>query len=132
MNKKPNKNLFNFKNEETKMHKIREEHEQLEFIRDILGNILRNQISHTISLSEFENNALIYVHALKQINTMYGLNYTFIGPISDELNEQIKLFQFWSNASLNSQIKINKFKKIEFKNITAHGSTSGFPFLTLI
>ena len=75
---------------------------------------------------------LIYVYALKEIKTQYGLNYTNIGCSSDDLNEQAKLFQFWSNSYLNSQIKIDKFIKIEFGNILAYGSVFGYAILSLI
>ena len=114
------------------MQQIREEHKQFEINSDLLGKILRNQNSHTINLTEFENNTLIYVYALKQINTRYGMNYTIIGSISDELNEQTKLFQFWSNFNIYSQIKFDKFNKIDFGNILADGSISGLPVITLV
>ena len=107
-------NLINFENEEIKMQQIREEHKQLEINRDLLTNKLKNQNSHTVNLIEFENNTLIYVYALKQINTRYGRNYTIIGSLSDELNGEVKLFQFWSNSFINSQIKFDKFKKNRF------------------
>ena len=86
--------LINIENEEIKMQQIREEHRQLEINRDLLTNILKNQNSHTINLTEFENNTLIYVHALKEKNTRYGRNYTITGSLSDELNIEVKLFQF--------------------------------------
>ena len=124
--------LINIKNEEIRMQQIRDEHKQLENNRDLLGNILRNQNSYTINLTELENNTLIYIYALKQINTRYGMNYTFIGSVSDELNEEIKLFEFWSNSYINSQIKFDKFNKIEFGDILAYGSISGYPILTLV
>ena len=114
------------------MQQIREEHRQLEINRDLLTNMLKNQNSHTINLTEFENNTLICVYALKQINTRYGMNYTIIGSISDELNVEVKLFQFWSNSYINSQIKFDKFKKIDFGDTLAYGSISGYPILTLI
>ena len=60
------------------------------------------------------------------------MNYTIIGSISDELNEEIKLFQFWSNSCINSQIRFDKFNKIEFDSIIADGSISEFPILTVI
>ena len=60
------------------------------------------------------------------------MNYTIIGSISDELNEDVKLFQFWSSSCINSQIKCDKFNKIEFDNIIAWGSISGYPILTII
>ena len=125
-------NLINIKNEEIKMQQIREEHKQLEINRDLLTNILKNKNSHTINLTEFENNTLIFVYALKQINTRYVKNYTIIGSLSDELNEQTKLFQFWSNSFINSRIKFDKFNKMEFGNIFAYGLTSGYPLLTLV
>ena len=124
--------LINIKNEEFKMQQIRDEHKQFEINRDLLTNILKNQNSHTINLTEFENNTLIFVYALKQINTRYGRNYTIMGSISDELNEEVKLFQFWSNSYINSQIKFDKFKKIDFGDISAYGSISGYPLLTLV
>ena len=124
--------LFTIKNEEFKMQQIREEHRHLEINRHILSNILKNQNSHTINLTELENKTLIYVCALKEINTRYGLNYTIIGSLSDELNEQTKLCHFWSSSNINSQIKFDKFNKVEFSNILAYGSIEGFPILTLI
>ena len=124
--------LMNIKNEEMKMQQIRDDHKQLEINRNLLGNILKNQNSHTINLTEFENNTLIYVYALKQICTRYGRNYTIIGSISDELNVEVKLFQFWSKSYINSQIKFDKFKKIDFGDILAYGSISGHPLLTLV
>ena len=94
--------LITIKNEEFKMQEIREEHRHLEINRDILSNILKDQNSHTINLTKLENNTLIYVNALKEINTRYGLNYTIIGSLSDELNEQTKLCHSWSNSNINS------------------------------
>ena len=123
--------LKNIKNEEIKMQQIRDEHRQLEINRDLLRNILKNQNSHTINLTELENGTLIYVYAMKKINTCHGKKYTIIGSISDELNEQTKLFQFWSNSYINSQIKFDKFKQIDFGDILAYGSISGFPIITL-
>ena len=123
--------LINTKNEEFKMHQIRDEHKQLEINRDLLTNILKNQNSHTVNLTEFENHTLIYVYALKEINTRYGRNYTIIGSLSDELNVEVKLFQFLSNSYINSQIKFDKIKKIDFGDILTYGSISGYPLLTL-
>ena len=74
-------NLINIRNEEIKMQQIRDEHKQLEINRDLLSNILKNQNSHTINLTELENGTLIYVYALKKINTCHGRNYTIIGSI---------------------------------------------------
>ena len=125
-------NIIINKNEEIKMQQIKDEHKQLEINRDLLTNILKNQNSHSINLTELENGTLIYVYALKKINTCHGRNYTIIGSISDELDEQTKLFQFWSNSYLNSQIKFDKFKQIDFGNILTYGSISGFPLLTLV
>ena len=83
------------------MQQIREEHKKLETKRDILTNILKKQNSCNIKLTEFENFILIYVDAIIQIITRNGLIYTKIGSLSYEINEQTKLFQFWSNSHLN-------------------------------
>ena len=114
------------------MQQIRDEHRQLEINRDLLSNILKNQNSNTIDITELENHTLIYVYALKQINTRYGRNYTIIGSLSDELNIEVKLFQLWSNSYINSQIKFDKFKKIDFGDMLSFGSISGYPLLTLV
>ena len=93
---------------------------------------LKNCKSRTINLTEVENYTLIYVYASKQKNTRCGLNYTIIGSLSDELNEQTTLFQFWSNSYINSQIKFDNFNEIEFGNLSAYGLTFGYPLLPLI
>ena len=124
--------LIHIKNEESKMQQIRDEHKQFEINRDLLSNLLKNQNSNTIDLAELENHTLIYVYALKQINTRYGKNYSIIGSLSDELSVEVKLFQFWSNSYINSQIKFDKFKKIDFGDIIAYGSISGYPLLTIV
>ena len=85
-------NLIIIKNEEIKMQQIREEHKQLEINRDILSNLLKSKSSHTINLTEFEKNTLIFVYTLKQTNKRYGRNYTNIGFLSDELNRQLSYF----------------------------------------
>ncbi len=110
-----------------KKQQIRDEHKQLEINRDLLTNILKSQNSHTVNLAEFENHTLIYVYALNQINTRYGRNYTIISSLSEELNVEVKLFQVWSNSNKNSQIKFDKFKKIDFGDILGYGSVSGYP-----
>ena len=107
-------NFFSIMNEGNKMQQIREKHKKLENNRDILTKILKNQNSHLINLTEIEKNTLIYVHALKQINTRYGLNFRITGSLSDELNEQSIFFHFWSNSYPKSQIKIDKVSKKEF------------------
>ena len=107
------------------MQQIREEHKKLEINRDILSNKLKNQYSHTINLTEFEHNTLIYAYAPKQINTRYGLSYTILGSLSDEINEQTE-FLYIHKLNLISLIKI------EFNNILPYGSISGFPIITKI
>ena len=117
-------NLINIKNEENEMQKMTEELKQLEINRDILIKITKNQNAHFINPAEFEDFTRVYANALKKTKTGYGLNYTNIASLSDELHEQTKIFQFWSTSYLNSQIKIDKFNKIEFGNIIAYGSVS--------
>ena len=68
--KEAEKNLINIKNEEIKMQQIREEHKQLEIQRDILTNIIKNQNSQSINLTEFENKAFINVYAIKHRKDM--------------------------------------------------------------
>ena len=123
--------LMNFRYEEIKVQQIREEHKQLETIRDILRNIFKKKKTYTINLTEFEISTLTHVYALEQISARYGSSYTFNASLSDELNGESKLFQFWSNSCLNSQIKIDNFNKIEFGDKLANGSVSDYPILSL-
>ena len=93
--------------------------------------MLKNQNSHTINLTEIEKKYSHLCYALKRINTGFALNYTIVGSVLDELKEQTKLFQFWSNSCINSQFKSDKFNKIEFYVIIAQGSISGYLILAL-
>ena len=88
---------------------------------------MKNQNSQIINLTEFEKTTPTYVYALEQLKTLYGLNYTFIESLSDELNEQTKSFQFWSTSYQKSQIKFDRFNKQEFSFILAFESLSGYP-----
>ena len=60
------------------------------------------------------------------------MNYTIVGSISDDLNVEVKLFQFCSNSYINSQIKFDKIKIIGFGDTLAYGSILGYPILILI
>ena len=58
--------LEKIKNDEIKMQNFRDDQRQLEINRHMLTNILKNQTSHTINLTELENNTSIYIYALKK------------------------------------------------------------------
>ena len=55
------------------------------------------------------------------------MNCTIKASVSDELNEEIELSHFWSNSYLSSQINLEKFNEIEFKNVSAYEFVSVYP-----
>ena len=122
--------LQEIERERIEMNKIREEQRQLEINRDILKQSLKSKWCE--KLTDFENGTIIYVYALKEINTQYGQNFSVIGSLENHLNKDTTLFQFWSNSYLNSIINVASFKKLDFKNIIAYGSISGNPIITLV
>ena len=97
----------------------------------MLPNIIKNEKNCTINLTEWESNTFKYIYALQQSNARYGLNYTIEASISDEPNEEIELWHFWFNSYLDSQINLEKYNKIEIKNVSAYGFISGYPNMTL-
>ena len=66
-----------------------------------------------------ENNE-IFVYGIKQVKTDKIDNYILIGCESDELYENDKLFNFWSNKYINNEIEKRNFQ------------ISGWPFITLV
>ena len=69
--------------EEEKNKKIRAEHKRLEINRNMIYEMLRSQNFYQQKVTEILNNTKIYVYALKQINTKYGLNYIMIASLTD-------------------------------------------------
>ena len=62
----------------------------------------------------------IFIYGFKHVNTDKIDNYVLIGCESDELYENDKLFNFWSNKFIN-----NKIEKRDFQ-------ITGWPFMTLV
>ena len=69
---------------------------------------------------DIPENREIFIYGFKHVKTNKVNNYILIGCESDELYENDKLFNFWSNKSLNEEKQKRKFK------ITA------WPFMTSV
>ena len=65
-------------------------------------------------------NKEIFIYGFKHVKTDKIDNYILIGCESDELFENDKLFNFWSNKFINEKVQKRKFK------------ITGWPFLTLV
>ena len=65
-------------------------------------------------------NKEIFVYGYKFIKTDKIDNYILIGCESDELFENNKLFNFWSNKFINEEVQKRKFK------------ITGWPFMNLV
>ena len=65
-------------------------------------------------------NKEIFIYSFKPVKTDKVDNYVFIGCESDELFENDKLFNFWSNKFINNEIENRNFK------------LTGWPFMTLV
>ena len=65
-------------------------------------------------------NKEIFIYSFKHVKTDKVDNYILIGSESDELYENNKLFNFWSNKLINKEIENRNFK------------LTGWPFMTLV
>ena len=69
---------------------------------------------------DIPENKEIFIYSLKHVKTDKIDNYVLIGSESDELFENDKLFNFWSNKFINNEIENRDFK------------LTGWPFMTLV
>ena len=77
----------------------------------------------TMTYTRYEDipeNKEIFVYGFKHFETDKINNYALIGCESDDLFENDKLFNFWSNKLINEEIQKRKFK------------ITGWPFMTLV
>ena len=65
-------------------------------------------------------NKEIFIYGFKHVKTDKIDNFILIGCESDEIFENVKLFNFWSNKFINEEVQKRKFK------------ITGWPFLTLV
>ena len=65
-------------------------------------------------------NKKIFIYSFKHVKTDKVDNYILIGCESDELFENDKLFNFWSNKFINNEIENRNFQ------------ITGWPFMTLV
>ena len=73
-----------------------------------------------IKYEDIPENKEIFVYGYKHIKTDKIDNYILIGCETDELYENIELFNFWSNKFINEEVQKRKFNK------------TGWPFMTLV
>ena len=73
-----------------------------------------------IKSEDFPENKEIFVYGFKHGKTGKIDNYILIGCESDELFENDKLFNFWSNKCMNKEIEMRNFK------------ITGWLFMTLV
>ena len=73
-----------------------------------------------IEYEDFSENKEIFIYGFKHVKTDKIDNYILIGCESDELFENDKLFNFWSNKFINNEIEKRDFQ------------ITGWPFMTLV
>ena len=73
-----------------------------------------------IKYEDIPENKEIYIYSFKHIKTDKVDNYILIASESDELHENDKLFNIWSNKLINKEIENRNFK------------LTGWPFTTLV
>ena len=69
---------------------------------------------------DISENKEIFIYGIKHVKTDKIDNYILIGCESDELYENDKLFNIWSNKYINNEIENRNFK------------LTGWPFMTLV
>ena len=73
-----------------------------------------------INYENIPENKEIFIYSFKPVKTDKVENYILIASESDELHENDKLFNIWSNELINKEIENRNFK------------LTGWPFLTLV
>ena len=73
-----------------------------------------------IKYEDISENKEIFIYGFKHVKTEKIDNYILIGCESDELFENDKLFNFWSNKYINNEIEKRDFQ------------ITGWPFMTLV
>ena len=73
-----------------------------------------------IKYEDILENKEIFFYSFKPVKTDKVDNYILIGSESDELYENDKLFNIWSNKLINKEIENRNFK------------LTGWPFMTLV
>ena len=73
-----------------------------------------------IKYEDFPENKEIFIYGFTPVKTDKIDNYVLIECDSDELYEDDKLFNFWSNKFINKEMEMRNFK------------ITGWPFMTLV
>ena len=73
-----------------------------------------------IKYEDIPENKEIFIYSFKHIKTDNVDNYILIASASDELHENDKLFNIWSNKLINKEIENRNFR------------LTGWPFMTLV
>ena len=63
-----------------------------------------------IKYEDIPENKEIFIYGFKHVKTDKVDNYILIGCDSDELPENNKLFNFWSNKFINNELEKRDFK----------------------
>ena len=84
-----------------------------------IRNMMFDYKSYTKN-EDIPENKEIFVYSFKHVKTEKIDNYILIGSESDELYENVNLFNFWSNKLLNKEIEKRDFR------------LTGWPFMTLV
>ena len=98
---------------------MKEDYKMVEKRRFERMNDMKTHKSY-IKHEDIPENKEIFVYGYKHIKTDKIDNYILIGCETDELFENDKLFNFWSNKFINNEIENRKFQ------------ITGWPFMTLV
>ena len=113
----PKQNIINF--ESAKEILMKEDYKMIEKRRfERIYNALE-----TMTYTKYEDipeNKEIFIYGFKHVKTDKIDNFILIGCESDELFENDKLFNFWSNKFINNEIEKRDFQ------------ITGWPFMTLV
>ena len=113
----PKKNNIDF--ESAKEILMKEDYKMVEKRRFERINDIMEYKSY-IKYEDIPENKEIFIYGFKHVKTDKLDNYILIGCESDELFENDKLFKFWSNKFINTEIEKRDFQ------------ITGWPFMTLV
>ncbi len=104
-----------------------------ETVRNKLYDILKDYRAFARKFLDYADDTVLFCYAFKSVHTQYGDTFLLACSADEVMTETTEINMVWSTANITRTIATNldKYKKLNIFQITAFGSLSGFPILTL-
>lgn len=105
----------------------------MEINKTKIYTLLSSVRANTRKLIDLEDNTILYIYAFKKLNTSYGETLLLACSTDNTLQENTELNLYWAVANITKYLTngINFYKQLDIHGITAYGSLTGLPILTI-